>query len=366
VLNQPGNSLYNAVVSALNVRFVAAGKEPFVSRLVGVILSAILSLLGSLLVLGMAAAMGFALMFAPVSGTRDVPGPVFLKAVLAGMVVFYLLLASWGVLTAIGLFRLRNWARISIIVFSVLLIPIGLCSGLVGLLMPFPPPPNAAASNIFTAVRIGMGVFFLSLAAIGIAWLVYFNRAKVKLQFVSARQLVSAGPVNVLPVAQFPAPAPPAAPGRPLSITIIAWFLLVSCAFLPLTIILRPPALVGAWIVTGSAAVAICCIYGVLNLYIGIGLLRLRPAARIMAIAVFSIGILNTLTFVLAPGLRARVDTLLSWQWKFMGASNAWLSSSRYTINMVPMMIPGLIMGVIVSGVVIYFLVASKQAFERS
>jgi hypothetical protein len=338
-----------------------------VSRLVGVILSAILSLLGSLLVLCIAAAMGFALVFAPGSGTRDVPSPVFFKAVLAAMVLFYVLLASWGILTAIGLFRLRNWARISIIVFSVLLIPIGLCSGLVGLLMPFPLPPNAgAAAGIFTAVRIGMGVFFLSLAALGIAWLVYFNRAKVKVQFVSASHLVSAGPVNVLPVAQFPAPAQPAGPSRPLGITIIAWFLLIGCAFVPLTMILRPPVFVGARIVTGSAAVAICCIYGVLNLYIGIGLLRLRPAARIMAIAVFAIGILNTLVFVLAPGLRARIDTLLSWQWQSMGLSNPWLSSSRYTINFVPMMIPGLIMGVIVSGAVIYFLMASKRAFERS
>jgi hypothetical protein len=337
-----------------------------VSRSVGVILSAIVSLLGSLLVLGMGAVMAFALMFAPVSAHHDVPGPDFLKAILAGTVLFYVLLALWGILTAIGLFRLRNWARISIIVFSVLLIPIGLCSGLAGLLMPFPLPPNAAASNIFTTVRIGMGVFFLSLAALGVSWLVYFNRAMVKAQFVSARQLLSPESVHVLPAGQFPAAAQPAGPGRPLSITIIAWFLLVGCAFLPLTIFLRPPAIVGAWIVSGSAAVAIWCIYGVLNLYIGIGLLRLRPAARIMAITVFSIGILNTLAFVLAPGLRARVDTLLTWQWKYMGASNAWLSSSRYKIDMVPMMIPGLIMGVIVSGVVIYFLVASKRAFERS
>jgi hypothetical protein len=87
--------------------------------------------------------------------------------------------AAWGIATSIGLFRLRNWARLSILVFSVLLVLMSAPSGLMALLMPF-PAPRGADPSFTTVMRVGMGAFWLGLLAIGIWWLVFFNRAKVK------------------------------------------------------------------------------------------------------------------------------------------------------------------------------------------
>src|SRR5215470_4214725 len=98
----------------------------------------------------------------------------------------YLGPSAWGILTSIGLFRLKEWARISIIVFSVLLVAMSGLGGLMLLLIPFPTPPGQTVDpSVTSGVRLVMGVSCLLLISVGAWWLVFFNRAKVKQQFVA-------------------------------------------------------------------------------------------------------------------------------------------------------------------------------------
>ena len=94
-------------------------------RSIGVTFSAIVSLLGSALTLGLGVLVIFLLFFfaptrANFSGVASAPKAIFVMGALV-----YILPAIWGIITSIGLFCLKNWARISILIFSVILISHG-------------------------------------------------------------------------------------------------------------------------------------------------------------------------------------------------------------------------------------------------
>jgi hypothetical protein len=137
-------------------------------RSVGVTVVAVLSLIGSLLTLLMGLLMALALALAPSSPAESPMPPVFMKAVLALVLVIYLGTAAWGIATSIGLLMLRNWARLSILVFSVLLTLMSVFSAPMVLFMPPFPTPSGAGPSVVTAMRIVMGAFWLGLLAIGI------------------------------------------------------------------------------------------------------------------------------------------------------------------------------------------------------
>ena len=95
-------------------------------RSIGVTVLAVLSLIGSILMFAMGLMMIAVAVFAPKTDA-NLP-PAFVAAMMGAMSIFYFLLAAWGISSSIGLFRLKNRARISTIVFSVLLALIGLFS----------------------------------------------------------------------------------------------------------------------------------------------------------------------------------------------------------------------------------------------
>jgi hypothetical protein len=186
-------------------------------------------------------------LFAPSGHISQFPGsPVTFKAFMAAASLVYLLPSIWGVATAIGLWRLKNWARISMIVFSVILIFMGAVSGLVMLVMPFPSaPPPAPNPSVMAGIRIVMGGFWLTLLGIGIWWLVFFTRAKVAEQFARPSVAYSeALSLQEIPLinGRVPGQTAVSAGKRPLSITIIAWLLLAGCVFIPMAMVFRVPA----------------------------------------------------------------------------------------------------------------------------
>jgi len=271
-------------------------------RSTGVTVIAILSFVGSGLTILVAIAMA---MIRPWSrASNDLPGsPVFFKAIMVGVVLFYSFLALWGVLTGIGLLRLRNWARASVVVFSTLLILAGMGS-ILPAFAPLPSSPNEpAGASAMVAVRVFMGVCALLLLGTGVWWLVYFTRTRVKEQFVPPAAAVERLTLGTLP-RQHP---------RPLSITIIAWLLLVGCMLIPLNLWLHMPLILFTRVVTGPPAATIYCIVlTVLNLYVGVGLLRLRPMARTVGIAYFVFAFVNGAVFYFAPGGHTRMSALMN------------------------------------------------------
>jgi hypothetical protein len=341
-------------------------------RSIGVTVIAVLSLLGSLFMLLMAAlmaAMPFFLPKLPNDNTALPPG--FFKSMMLISAIVYTLPAIWGIVTSIGLFRLKEWARISIIVFTVLLILTSGFGGLMAVLVPMPTPPNQPTdANVTAGVRVFMAVFAGTMVTIGVWWLVFFTRPKVKQQFVPARALVTDPPLAPPDsIASFSEPtSTPPVPQQPLSLTILAWLMLVGAVFIPFNIWLRVPGVFLLWVVSGWPAIAYFVVFGLAHLYVGVGLIRLKLMARSVGVAYYVFVFVNMVVFYVAPGARSRILDLhqkaqASMWWIPRAPAQTW---SQDWVLSTPFRVLTVSFGLIWILVPLYFLVTRKDAFEKA
>lgn len=90
---------------------------------------------------------------------------------------------------AIGLLRMRSWARICVaIVGGVIFVLSGLSAIGVFLARGYVPPvPLPAGGANVQTVMVGIAVFYFLLSLVGVWWLVYFNLPAVRAVFAAAR-----------------------------------------------------------------------------------------------------------------------------------------------------------------------------------
>jgi len=335
-------------------------------RSTGVTTVAVLSLIGSIFTLLMGIVFALAMFYAPVPRSNEFHGsPMFFKGVTVTALFIYLLLALWGTLTGIGLLRLKNWARISTVVFSVLLIIMSGFGVLVSLFLTIPPVPNKPADpSAITAIRVFMGAFWLVLLGIGTWWLVFFNRVRVREQFVPAFAGGFTAQGSAAAQASYAGPTTGAMRRkRPLSITIIACFLLAGCVLIPLNLWFHTPAAFFTKLLNGEAAATYYLAITLLQLYLGIGLLRLQPAARRVGIAYFIFCFVNAASFNFAPGGRARMLAFLD----MTRSRYPWLppwQDSALQFDSTLFLIFGVGFGLVPLVVALYLLITRRQAFE--
>jgi hypothetical protein len=314
-------------------------------RSAGVTLSAMIVLLGS----GLTLLMGLLIVAAALR--QSDPRLSFLRPLLLAEAVLMGGAAVLGIATGVDLLRLRRWARVSMLVFAAFLCLVGFTAGFVILLMPFPAPATAPAgfAHIMTAVRAGIAGFYFLLLLLGASWVYLFTREGVKAQFgekTTAAMVTHAAAVSRVGVAQ----------GRPVSITIIAVLLLMGTLNGPVTLVLRFPAYIFGTLVEGWGAVAFYVGFSVAHLAIGIGLLKLQPWSRLAAMGLYIFAILNTATMAL-PG---RMDALMEAVWSRFPL----MMRPPATIPMPPMWIY-MAPAVLMLGVILYFLVRERAAFEK-
>ena len=249
------------------------------SRPVGVTASAIVAILGSIFTLLLAVVLIASLFIE----TPQAKPPNSAQFAFAGAAMFAIL-AGVGIWTSVGLFRLRSWARTSILVFAGFTAACCILSLLVTMTMPIRTEIAAGAEH---SVRQAMAVAFGIPLAIAVWWLIQFNTQSTKAAFAS-------------PMAESTSP-------RPLSITIIAWvsiFGIVCCLF---AILARTPAFLFGASFNGWTAGVIYASFGALSLFIGKGLLDLRERARVLAIAWFGFSFVHLSLVTLVPPLRKRM-----------------------------------------------------------
>ena len=179
----------------------------------GITVSAVVLILGSLLQLLFAfgaAAAGFIEHRQIASGgnvAARAGGPIaaWMPVFMYGFSAFLVALAVWGILTAVGLFRLRRWARYSVLVIGGCLVLLGLPSMVMMLILmvvPLPMPASVDPSQsqmVHTYTKVMFGVisaFYGIVCAVGISWLVYFNRKSVREAFAGAPGQVIGQTVN--------------------------------------------------------------------------------------------------------------------------------------------------------------------------
>jgi hypothetical protein len=300
------------------------------SRPVGVIASAIVAILGSILALLLAVLLAAT----PFIATSQPQPPNTAQFAVAGAAMFAAL-AGIGIWTSIGLFRLRSWARTSIMVIAGFVAAFSIFGLLVSLAMPLPPETTAGTGHI---VRRTMVVMFGIPLLVAAWWLVQFNTPSTKTAFTS--------------------PVTGAASSRPLSITIIAWASIVGAASCLFPILARLPVFLFGAIFNGWIAGVIYALFGALSLYIGKGLLDLRERARILAIGWWAFGFVHLIVVTLVPSVRQRMFEL-----------------QRTIEHDQPNPIPfdqGMVTNVmlafsaILGAVIIWFLIRNRSAFVRA
>jgi hypothetical protein len=103
-----------------------------------------------------------------------------------------------------------------------------------------------------------------------------------------------------------------------------------------------------------------------LQLYLGIGLLRLKPAARTVCIWYLAFGFVNATVFYLAPGGHARMLALIEKQQSMLPWMQPWQSQMWQQMDLTPLLIVGACFGLAFLLVPLYFLITRRQAFETA
>jgi hypothetical protein len=275
-------------------------------RPAGVTVSAVAVFIGSGLSLLFGVLMIFVFAVMPAAEST----PAFTRD--AGLItsVFMLGFAAWGIATGINLLHLREWARISMIVFSGLLLVMAVPGLLMMLVMPLPTPavpavPSGEAmpsmEHLMTAVRVVMAVFYALLALLGGWWLYFFNSRPIREQFRGAGTAASTWAPDALAPA-----ALPGSPKRPVSITIIAYLALLGACMFPFLRVFNMPVTFLGFFFTGARASLIVIGYMSVQFFMGYGLLKLEKWGRGLAIYYFNFAIFNSIISVILPGAQAR------------------------------------------------------------
>ena len=217
--------------------------------------------------------------------------------------LFMALIATWAILTLVGLLRLSNAARISVLIIGGCMAGFGGLSALasIGAMfmhLPTTPPGPAHLQRLVFGI---VGFFYALMTATGVWWLIYFSRASVRALFVRPAFAVYGYPLD----ATLPVP-PLQKSGRfsnvPVLIAILACLVLVSalsCAILALTPF---PAFFFGVIFSGFASHIIYLTMAIVTALIGYGLLRLDSRARIATICVLCLGPINSVSLLLPSG----------------------------------------------------------------
>lgn len=328
-------------------------------RPAGVTAVAVVSILGGCLacIFGLFAILGALMMrHAPEMPGQTAPPPQVLSTILVFEVVFYLGLGVFAIVSAIGLLRLKNWARIATIVLGCFLAVFGLL-GLFGAAimtsLPIPAPSGEELRRgIMTGVAIGIGAVCLALVGVGIWWVVFLNRRGVRAPFT--------GELAVAPVpdatGQFAPAAPPAAPSIPISIALIAWYMIVSGALsFPFLLLSQYPAVILGMVLHGWRGKLFHSAYLVAHLGIGIGLLRVKPFSRPLAIWFYLFSLANLSAYYLSPAARA-------WM-KGIAEQTLRNDPNIFGPNFMRFMWFVLAFSALLVVVILYFLITGKEAY---
>jgi len=240
------------------------------------------------------------------------------------------------------------------LVFSALLLLLCIPGFLMFLVMPFPPPGTSPSpelpANLLAATRIFMIVLYGILVALGGWWLYFFNKRSTKDQFLKV-SITQPDGVHGEGIIGHDA--------RPLSITLIAWYLLISAFIGVLGLSVDPPVFFLGFFFKGTAASLLMFALALLQSFIGFGLLKLRLWGRTLAIYYFQFLIFNSLTMVLIPGTQVR----------FEQAMNEMLRDMQGTTGAAPppMHIPiwfGVIFAVPLLSLLLWIVVSRKEVFQ--
>jgi len=316
---------------------------------VGVGISATIALLGSIATLFIG--VSTFLVDSP-AGTPE-NQPVYMRYIVFFSGILFVSFAAWGIASGVGLFRRKEWARLSVIVFAVILVVTAVPGLISFLLMPTPTIPHDTDPDLSKVLFVSMHIFtalsFGILISVSIFWLWFFTKRDIRELFRGAQTVG-----DELSHAS----------GRPISISIIGWYSLITACFFPLMLWLHFPVYLFGFIAKGLSAICILLAICAFQIGIGIGLLKLRASARILSIVYFAILIISTLAGVLIPGSQARFDAAKAEMMMNMGAPSKAIEGTPSAVHSTKW--SALAYTLPIFGVQLWLLIKNKEAFKAA
>jgi hypothetical protein len=117
---------------------------------------------------------------------------------------------------------------------------------------------------------------------------------------------------------------------------------------------------------TGWQATIFLLLFAGLNVYVGIALLQMKPAGRLVGIGYYIFGLLNVAVFYLAPGRSARIARFMEIEQSMFPWMRSAQADSLFAADVMPFVIIGAIGGIAFCLVLLYFLAAAKPAFDKA
>ncbi len=270
------------------------------NRSVSVTFAAVVAILVSLFLLLCCSLAFLAFLLVKLPGNAS-EVPPFVRNTMLATQGFMMCLSLFGIATGIGLIYLRNWARISILIWGGMLVFFGGIGIPIAFLVPIPLIPNASdlpAAGMQAVRLIFLAIYGMPLL-IGIWWLILFNRKTVKAQFAGA--------------IAFADPTVPRKPACPLPIAVLAWFYISSILnllFLPF-LSFRVPVFVFGRVLPGRVAFAVLILSCLAFFVSGVGLLKLKPWSYSLTIGLQVFWLASTAVSVVSPNYNAVMDSFL-------------------------------------------------------
>lgn len=313
---------------------------------VGVTICGVLALIGSSLWL--IGSIGMALMFAGPLGKQlfdpaNLPPGADLRMMRAVMMSGALIVGSFGALgvaTGIGLIRLWKWSRYSAIGLGVLVILLTLPFGIFVLFAPIPPPSSSPAGVVPVGFRVLLASFYFVWSAAAGFFVYMMMRKSTVTQF-------NGGVLETAPRA------------RPLSVSIIAWYMIVSAALgLPMMALAHLPAFALGLLMSGGLAKAYYIVFFSLSVLLGIGLLKRTSEAMAPSIGFHVYAIANALVMAV-PSVWMRYQQAIQ-STSMFGVPPPDQSAAqvgRYV---------GVGAGVLVPGIILFFLLRARRTLAAA
>jgi hypothetical protein len=315
-----------------------------VKRSAGITVSAIVAILGSIASLLLGMLMILTDVMRPSSSLPDQPAsPIPPGVVVAIMATFYCGFGLWGIASASGLLRLKNWARLCFVIFGGLLAFFSLCTAagtaIAAFVLPATPLPENVPQGLVTGVFVFVAASSLVCLAIAIWWLVYFNRATVIATFAAEAAGGASRP------RQFP-----------VAVSIIAWVLIAGSAMTAIQMLFSYPLLIFGIVFRGLVASLLLAIFAAVGIAAGIGMLKRRAEAHSLAVGYCVFGILNVASIIVLPGSFARMQDVIR---ETQGSQALALPADA----MYSFMVLGMLIGLVATSGMLWLLIRWRKPF---
>jgi len=253
-------------------------------------------------------------------------------------------LSIFGIATAIGVLALRNWARISILIWGGMFAFFGVLGIPVAFLMPLTTPPGPALppGAVQTMRWILLVIYGLPLA-IGTWWLILFTRKSGKAQFS-----VTATPSDS---------GVPQKPRSPLPITVLAWLYITAI----LNLIILPivpfhtPVFVFGLLLPDRVGLTLLILTSLAFTVCGVGLLKLKPWSYSLTMGLQVFWLASTAVSMLRPNYKTAMESSLKQMENSMHLPESQFSSNPFLQHFGWILALGLLFAGAILGLFIYY-----------